>query len=398
MNYRTAIAKRNFELLLMFPFVLLGRLAGKIFPLRTTHDVFLFFPSGDIGGAPKVNIDITNCIKDKKPLIIFSKVPKNNKFLHLYNNIEGVRIIDLHKYVDNKLYHFVNFFFRGVITAWVNKAKQPVIFGGESTYFYKIVPHVKKGTRIVELCHLNNLFNYSQAFVKYIDLRIFSSPAIKRDVEKQYRRNGVPGHYFNRLKFIDNKVDIPELSKADNETLQIVFVGRGAAQKRVHLLAQIAKKAHELGKNMHFSFAGDVETIIPEDVQEYCTLYGNVNDNNKLNDIYNKSDVLILTSLYEGLPIVVMDMMARAKVILSTSVGSIPDYVTHRENGILITETDESLIIEQALNYLDELNNDKPLREYLGKSARQYAIAHFSGEQFCAAYRNAIFNEYTPTL
>src|SRR5436190_16310374 len=106
MTYRTAVAKRNIELIIMFPFVLLGKLAGKLFPLKTKHNLFLFSPSADIGGSIKVNAEIMECIKDQKPLVIFSKKPKNNQFRYLFEK-EGVRIIDLHKYVDNKLYHFI---------------------------------------------------------------------------------------------------------------------------------------------------------------------------------------------------------------------------------------------------------------------------------------------------
>src|SRR5881397_2430807 len=119
MTYRTAVIKRNIELVIMFPFVLLGRMAGILFPLKTQHKIFLFSPSGDIGGSIKVNADIAECIKDQRPLIIFSKKPKNNQFRHLFE-IEGVRTIDLHKYVDNKIYHFVNLFFRGVLASWIN--------------------------------------------------------------------------------------------------------------------------------------------------------------------------------------------------------------------------------------------------------------------------------------
>src|SRR5438876_12402944 len=102
MTYRSAVLKRNIELILMFPFVFLGKIAGKLFPLETKHHIFLFFPSGDIGGSVKVNIDISECIKDQKPLIILSKKPKNNQFRSMFEG-QGARIIDLHNYIDNKL-------------------------------------------------------------------------------------------------------------------------------------------------------------------------------------------------------------------------------------------------------------------------------------------------------
>lgn len=389
MTYRQAILKKNIELILMWPFVAAGKLAGMIFPLKTKHTIFLFFPSSDIGGSVKVNADITECIKDQKPLIIFSKKPKNNQFRYLFE-IPGVRIIDLHRYIDNKLFHFVNFFFRGVISVWINKVEKPVIFGGEGLFFYKMLPHVKKETKTIELCHLNTWFNYTQAFITDIDLRIFSTPKIKRDVETQYKNNHIPQSYFNKLYFVDNKINIPVYKEMHNDILQILFVGRGAPQKRVHLIAEIAKRMHAANAQVHFSFVGDVEHVIPAEVQQYCTLYGNIKDEKKLNSIYEGSDVLLLTSSYEGLPIVVMDMMARGKTVISTAVDGIPDYITHEENGLLIYETNEELIIQKGIELLNRLINDQTLSKTIGRNSYNFAVQRFSGETFCNYYRDIL--------
>jgi len=392
MTYRSAVIKRNIELLLMFPFVALGKLAGRLFPLKTKHRIFLFFPSADIGGSVKVNIDITECISDQHPLIIFSKKPNNNQFKSLFES-KGVRIIDLHKYIDNKLYHFINFFFRGVLSAWINKEERPVIFGGESLFFYKMLPHVKETTKKVELCHLNTWIDFSQAFAKYIDIRIFSTPKIKRDVENQYRNNHLPQSFFDKLVFIDNKVDIPPYQDFPNDTLQVIYVGRGAPQKRVHLIAEIARKMHEARDRVHFSFVGDVEDIIPEDVKGYCTLYGNIRDEDRLHQLYCNSDVLLLTSAYEGLPIVVMDMMARGKVVISTAVDGIPDYISHGKNGLLIEEKDESKIVQRGAELLQQLINDPVLKKQIGTESYHYAVKHFSGQTFCETYRSILLDQ-----
>lgn len=392
MNYKGALLKRNIELVGMFPFVLLGKLAGHLFRLKTKHRVFLFFPWADIGGSIRVNADIAQCIKDTKPLIIFSKKPKDNQFRSLFD-IDGVTVIDLHKYIDNKLLHFVNFFFRGVIATWINRTENPVMFGGESMYFYKVIPHVKKSTRRVELCHLNTWFDFAQAYVEYIDARIFSTPQVKRDAENQYSTNLVPEKYYKRLFFIDNKVDIPEYEPVSNPVLQVLFVGRGAPQKRVHLIAAIAKRMHEQNSKVHFSFVGDVAQIIPEEVKQYTTLYGNLGKE-ALYKVYQQSDVLLLTSSFEGLPIVVMDMMARGKIVVSTAVGGIPDYIIPGKTGFLITETEEDKIVAQGVNYLTELAFDSSVKDRIGQDAYQYALAHFSEEQFCIAYRRFMLGPY----
>jgi len=389
MNYRTALIKRAVEQVGMFPFVMLGKLAGKIFKLSTKHKVFLFYSWADIGGSIQVNIDIVNAIKDARPLIIFSKKPRDNKFRDRFN-IEGVRVWDIHKYIDNKAYHFVNFFFRGLISSWINEVDNPVIFGGECMFLYKILPHVKKQTITAELNHWHGWFNYTQQFVKDIDYRIFSTPQIKRDCEEQYRQNGVPDKYLQNLYFIDNMIEIPPFREVHNKKLEVIFVGRGSRQKRPDLAARIAQVMGEAGKNVHFSFVGDVEEFIPESARPYCTLYGSIADKAKLSELYYQSDVLLLTSMYEGLPIVIMEMMARGRVVVSTAIDGIPDYVKHMENGFLIREKDDEKIVEKGVEYINMLIDDAALKKRLSEQIYRDAIAHFAGDKFRNTYRTML--------
>jgi len=395
MNYRTALLKRNIELAGMFPFVLLGKIAGKLFKLKTRHTLFLFYSWADIGGSIQVNIDITNCVKDAKPVIFFTKKPHNNQFRERFD-IEGIRIIDIYKYIDNKFFHFINFFFRGLIASWINEVENPVVFGGECMFFYKVLPHVKKETVTAELNHYKAWFNYSQQFVKDIDYRIFSTPQIKRDADTQYRANGVPVAYFKNLYFIDNAIEIPPYIPVNNAALEVLFVGRGAPQKRVHLVAEIARKMKEAKKNIRFTLVGDVEKFIPADAKEYCRLFGSVSDKNVLNELYIQSDVLLLTSLYEGLPIVVMEMMARGKVVVSTAVDGIPDYIKHMENGLLITEKEEEKIVLQGVAFFNLLLENNELKEKLGKQSYKDAVAHFGKNKFCNTYRSILLKEIAP--
>lgn len=389
MNYRSARIKNTLEYIFMYPFVILGKLIGHwLKPKRQTR-FFLFFSNADIGGSVKVNADIAHAIKDEKPIIIFSKKPRNNKFRELFEDPD-IYIIDLHKYIDKKQFHFLNFIYRGIIATWINSVENPVVFGGECIFFYKIVPHVKESTKTIEQCHLNTWFDFSQAFIKYIDYRLFSTKQIMREVEAQYRKNNVPDTYFNKLHFHDNMIDIPPLKKTKNEQLEVLFVGRGSPQKRVHLLAAIADRILNSRSDINFTFVGDVEDIVPVEVQEKSTMHGNVNNAEKLSAIYDESDVLILTSAFEGLPIVVMEMMARGKVILSTAVGGIPDYISHMKNGLLINEKDEQHIIATGVKYLELLASDPTLVQELGLANYNYAKEHFSEKQFVSFFRNLL--------
>ncbi|HMR91044.1 MAG TPA: glycosyltransferase family 4 protein [Chitinophagaceae bacterium] len=392
MTYKQAKRKFRVEYLLMLPFVLAGRLYGALFPLKTRHDLFLFFPNGDIGGSPQVNIDLTHCLRDKKPLILFSKKPKNNGFREMFN-IEGVRIIDLHRLIDRKIFHFVNFFYRGVIAAWINRSDSPVMIGGESLFFYKLLQHVSKRTRRIEICHLDTWLPYSIGHIDNIDERVFSTAYLKKQVEQQYAENNLAEKYYKHLHFIDNSIPIPGEMQSNNKVLEVVFIGRGAPQKRVHLVAAIAEKMHRDDAPVSFSFIGDVEKIISPASYPYCRFYGNISNQSQLETIYAGADVLILTSAFEGLPVVVMKMMAYGKAVVSTAVNGIPDYIKHNENGLLIYASEEAEIVEEGSRHLKLLASNPDLLKEFGRNNRIAAIQKFSAAHFCQSYRQLIYPE-----
>lgn len=389
MTYQKALLKRRIEEVFMFPFVLLGKLAGSLLPLSTTHSVFLFFPNGDIGGSPQVNIDLSNCISDTKPLIIFSKKPANNQFIEMYN-LPGVRVLDLHKWIDKKYLHFINFFFRGVLASWINKQKSPVVFGGESLFFYKMVPHLKPNVLTVELCHLDTWLSYAIGFIDEIDKRCFSTQKLKQKVEAQYRDNNLGQAYISKLYFFDNAIDFPEPYQTHNPRLQVYYIGRGSPQKRVPLIAEIASVLHHKNADVDFNFVGDVEKVIDPAALPFCCFYGNVKSQEAMQEIYRKADVLLMTSAFEGLPVVIMQMMAHGKVVVSTPVGGIPDYIFDNQNGILINNGDEKQIIADAIKAIENLISNKPLRHRLGEKSREIALQKFSRSVFCKNYRNLL--------
>jgi glycosyltransferase involved in cell wall biosynthesis len=389
MTYKAAIRKLAFEKFLMAPFVWLGKLAAVLFPLKEPYKVFLFFPNADIGGAPRVNADIATLVKNDKALIIFSKKAHNNLYRERYEQT-GVKIIDLHRYIDNKLFHFVNFFFRGLLAGWINKQVNPVVFGGESIYFYKVISHLRKNIRCVELTHVDVWLPYTIAFADRLNARVFSTRQGMQQAEKQYLENKMNQQYFDRLVFIDNAVDIPAVADNKNKELQVFFIGRGAAQKRIHLVAAIAEELHNQHLPVQVSFVGDVDKIIDPAKYPYCSFYGSITSDEKMNELYTKADLLLLTSAFEGLPVVVMQMMAYGKVVISTAVSGIPDYIFHDSNGLLIFSTEETAIVREGVSLICKLLAKPSLKKELGEQARKDAMEKFGRQTFNRRYREIL--------
>ncbi|MBP6456217.1 MAG: glycosyltransferase family 4 protein [Chitinophagaceae bacterium] len=393
MTYKTAVLKRKIEYFFILPFIILGKIIGLFYKLKCKSQVFIFNPCADLGGSYKVNADIAEVLKDQKPIFIFSKKAKNNGYLSLFQN-EHNTIVDVSKWVDNKWLYFNNIIFRGIISTWVNNCKNPILIGGESMYFYKIIQHVKKNTKVIEICHVNTWLNYNQAFISFIDKRIFSTPQVKKDIEEQYRRNNLPEYFYKKLYHIDNWIEIPEYQKTQNKNIEVLFVGRGADVKRVHLISKIADELQNENVPINFTFIGDVEKVVSEKTLKTCKILGNVSDKNILISNYQKADILILTSLKEGLPLVVMDMMAYGKTVLSTPAGGIVDYIFHLDNGLIIDELfDEEKIVAKGKELLKFANKNKDAIKNLGIKARVNAMKLFTKEQFALAYRKIVLND-----
>jgi glycosyltransferase involved in cell wall biosynthesis len=82
-----------------------------------------------------------------------------------------------------------------------------------------------------------------------------------------------------------------------------------------------------------------------------------------------------------------MDMMARGKVVLSTAVDGIPDYIQHMQNGLLIHELiDEEKIKREAIQLLTMLVENPSLYRTLGDRARELACHRFSRKAFETSY------------
>ena len=95
-------------------------------------------------------------------------------------------------------------------------------------------------------------------------------------------------------------------------------------------------------------------------------------------------------SAFEGLPIVIMTMMAHGKVVLSTAVNGIPDYIEHMKSGLLIYETEEDKIVDKGVELLRLLLLQPNIKMELGKRSREAAIEKFSRTVFCKQYREVL--------
>ena len=197
----------------------------------------------------------------------------------------------------------------------------------------------------------------------------------------------------NNIVFILNGIPLPATIKTlepiPDKPLRVLYVGRDTEEKRVQLIAQVAKEikaVHQLPAE--FVFMGEVAGVIPKELHGYCTLLGNQTDEQKIDAIYADADVLLMLSTTEGFPMAIMEAMAKGLTIVSTAVGEIPAHVVNGQNGFLLEEVeDNDKVLAEAVNIIIELIGDRQQLVTIGHNNMQHAVAFFGLDRFATEYR-----------
>lgn len=399
--YKLFLSKRLVEDIIMFPFILIGKVIALFKPLDREYETFFFFPFYHVGGAEKVHANIARAAGNKNCIIFFTRKSQNNLFWNEFAQ-SGCVMKDISKYTDNKWIHFVNIVFRGIISHYINSQKQkPIVFNGQCNFGYKISPWIDKEIPQIELIHSFCSFSYIRIpFLPFITKTIMISTIRIQEHLDLYKRYSIPLKLGERIQFIMNAIDLPTPPPAKNigsNELVVLYVGRSTAEKRVDLVAQIAKSVKGR-ENISFWFMGDVKDAIPYELHSYCKFLGNQSDPKLIGDVYRQSHILILVSDTEGFPMVVMEAMSHGLAIVSTAVGEIPLHVKNGINGFLIQNyLDAKSVVEDATKDILILNDDRKLLQSIAETNIGYAFEHFGMNRFKKEYQQ-LFSEMRSSI
>jgi glycosyltransferase involved in cell wall biosynthesis len=93
-------------------------------------------------------------------------------------------------------------------------------------------------------------------------------------------------------------------------------------------------------------------------------------------ELLANSDALVLPSLYEGLPLAVLEAMAAGKPVVATSVGGTDEAVVDGETGFLVPPRDSDALAAAIRRVIQ----DDVLAQRLGANGRARVAAHFRVE------------------
>jgi len=163
-----------------------------------------------------------------------------------------------------------------------------------------------------------------------------------------------------------------------SQTLYITFVGRLTQIKRPDRLLDVANECKQRGLDVRFLVAGEGELFESSkqralEEQLNVTFFGWRSD---IDQIFAASDIAILTSDNEGIPLTLIQAAQASLPIVATSVGSISDIVINESTGYLtpINPADMADAIEKLVR-------DPQLRQMMGEAGKARAAQYFSLER-----------------
>jgi glycosyltransferase involved in cell wall biosynthesis len=189
----------------------------------------------------------------------------------------------------------------------------------------------------------------------------------------------IPPH---KMKVIQNGVPDIEASKwasPDNTPVSMIMVARFAQPKDHRTLLDVLSQMNTTEWKIRFVGDGPLKIEIEDEVKKlglsdrvlFC---GNRDD---VSEILADSQIFILISNWEGLPLSVLEAMRSGLPVIASHVGGIGELVVDGKTGFLIEKGDKEGLKEK----ISQLMAQPVLRKQMGLCGRKHYLEHFTFEK-----------------
>lgn len=294
------------------------------------------------------------------------------KRLREFADREGAEMLHAHQYTP----FFQSMLSRGLF------GRRPVVFTEHGRHF----PDVPSRKQMV----VNRLM------LRSCDRLIGCGSAVRQAL---IDNEGLPE---SRVEVIYNGVDLSAFGKPSAGARERIRAEFGFAS--TDFVAVLVARLHELkdhqtalravdearrqipGLRLLLAGDGDQRAAIEQTIQkrglaQTVTLAGTRKD---IADLLAASDVFLMSSISEGIPLTVIEAMAARRPVVSTSVGGIPELIEHGVTGLLAASGDSASLAA----FLVELYRRPDHRERMANVAARYVVEKFSLNRMLNGYRD----------
>jgi colanic acid/amylovoran biosynthesis glycosyltransferase len=165
--------------------------------------------------------------------------------------------------------------------------------------------------------------------------------------------------------------------KTENDPLRLLAVGRLHAVKDHAFLVRACEQLQDRNVRFECAIAGDgperrnLESLIRKrGLEGRVQLLGHM-PHERMDFHYDRADVVVLTSQSEGIPLVLMEAMARGKIVLAPAITGIPELVIAGRTGFLYEAgslqgfVDRLLFIDSLLIHSLPIHSPMPASDHI---------------------------------
>jgi teichuronic acid biosynthesis glycosyltransferase TuaC len=299
-----------------------------------------------------LNLDVVNLKKIEYPQYYIN--------LLFYLNVKQIRKIYLSNKCDLIHSHFVR---DGIYAYWLKK---------------------NYGTQYILTAHAYDILTVPNRnrFLKSITLKVLENSSYTIFVSKSTLKKAIEfGYSAKNSVIIPNGYNPSEFYSFEHESnnrknIIIGFVGSLIKIKRADYLPDIFKIIKNKITNAKLYIAGEgfLKPKIISKLEKYNLLndtvfYGHL-DHKKLGEVYNQMDVLILPSINEAFPTVIVESLACGVPVVASDCGSNAE--TLKDCGISVSQQGGDFIERFSESVIRMIENPIP-KEVILKNAQEYS-------------------------
>jgi len=145
------------------------------------------------------------------------------------------------------------------------------------------------------------------------------------------------------------------------EVLQLLYTGRIDPLKGLFELIGVLPRLLSMNLDVVLNIVGwepDIHKPVEQALRQKAlelgaskqvVFHGRKTVGTELNAMYRMADIYLIPSYHEGFPRTIWEAMANSLPVIASRVGAIPEYLTDRENAILIEPKKEQEIVDAIL-------------------------------------------------
>ena len=281
-------------------------------------------------------------------------------------------------------YNFLSLFKEQKINTIITHNYSPLRYATIANLFYGNIP----------LIHVHHARSFEQKDCNVISERFLSKFSEKVvAVSSQLRADIIEHDKINEDKVcviangIDEGnynvfVDVEEKKKSlgiCSDTFVLGCCARLAEQKgHIYLLQALAEVRNRTKLNWQLLLVGDgplkkelQNAAINLGISDRVSFLGARMD---VPELLKVMDVFLLTSIWEGMPLTILEAMAAGKAIIGTNVGGVPEVLENEVNGLLVPPRD----IKAIASAIERMMDSEVFRKKISANAYEKFLEEFS--------------------